>query len=347
MIRVGIAGIGFMGMIHFHAYQKVSGVRVDAICSRNPRRRAGDWRGIRGNFGPAGAEVDLSRVNTYAALDDLLDDPNLDLIDITLPPAMHAEVAIKAMQANKHVLCEKPIALNMVDARRMMLVSARTDRRLFVGQTLPFVREYAWALNSIRGGKYGKLLGGSFQRVISEPTWLDRYWSAESMGGPMLDLHVHDAHFIRLLFGMPRAVITQGRMRGEFAEYWHTQFRYGPSGPVVQATSGVIAQQGRPFEHGFEIHLERATLAFDFAIVGKEAKYLCPATLFNNRGGLRVAKLGDGDPMFAFIAELKEVATCLRQDRGSSILEAELAVDALLLCQKQMESLRSGRRIKI
>jgi len=85
MIRVGIAGLGFMGMVHYLSYEKVRGVRVDAIASRSSKRRAGDWRGIQGNFGPAGKQMDLSNVAAYSALDDLLADPNLDLIDIALP----------------------------------------------------------------------------------------------------------------------------------------------------------------------------------------------------------------------------------------------------------------------
>ena len=52
MIRVGLAGIGFMGWIHWLAYQKVASAQVTAICSRNPQKRAGDWTDIQGNFGP-------------------------------------------------------------------------------------------------------------------------------------------------------------------------------------------------------------------------------------------------------------------------------------------------------
>jgi len=347
MIRVGIAGIGFMGMIHYLSYEKVRGVRVDAICSRDPKRRAGDWRSIQGNFGPAGQKMDLGDVNAYAKLDDMLDDPNLDLIDICLPPAMHADVAIKAMRAGKDVFCEKPMAINVADCRRMMRASASTGRRLLIGHLLPLVPEYAWALKSIRSGKYGKVLGGTFKRVISDPKWLKHFWSSKKTGGPMLDLHVHDAHFIRMLFGMPRSVVTHGRMRGELAESWNTLFCYDQPGPTVHATSGTIAQQGRPFEHGFEIHLEKATLAFDFAVIGKEGKYLCPPTLFDERGRARLVKIGDGDTMNAFADEIREVVAAIRQDRDSPILDPELASDAIRLCQKQTQSLRSGRSVKV
>src|SRR5258708_26462400 len=80
MLRIGIVGIGFMGMIHYLAAGKASGARVTAICSRDPKKLAGDWRGIRGNFGPPGEQMDLSGVKPYARLAELLADPDIDLV---------------------------------------------------------------------------------------------------------------------------------------------------------------------------------------------------------------------------------------------------------------------------
>ena len=69
MLRIGIAGIGFMGMIHFLSYRKVPGARVRALCEKEEKRLAGDWRGIKGNFGPAGTMMDLSGIATYRELE--------------------------------------------------------------------------------------------------------------------------------------------------------------------------------------------------------------------------------------------------------------------------------------
>src|SRR5262245_43532229 len=66
MIRIGIVGIGFMGMIHYLAARKLKGAKVTAICSRDPKKLAGDWRSIRGNFGPPGELMDLSKIKKYA-----------------------------------------------------------------------------------------------------------------------------------------------------------------------------------------------------------------------------------------------------------------------------------------
>src|SRR5262249_8864045 len=60
MVRVGIAGIGFMGVTHFKAYQQVEGAQVAAIFTRDPKKLAGDWTNVRGNFGGAGGTQDLT-----------------------------------------------------------------------------------------------------------------------------------------------------------------------------------------------------------------------------------------------------------------------------------------------
>ena len=70
MINVGVAGIGFMGWIHYLAYEKVESARITAISSRSPKKLAGDWTGIQGNFGPPGRQVDLGGIKTYSKLED-------------------------------------------------------------------------------------------------------------------------------------------------------------------------------------------------------------------------------------------------------------------------------------
>lgn len=346
MIRVGLVGLGFMGWIHWLTYQKARGARIVAVCERDERRLSGDWRDIKGNFGPPGEKVDLSKIDTYTELDDLLADPEIDLVDMPLPTSLHADAAIRALRAGKHVFCEKPMALALADCRRMVAAAEKADRKLFIGHVLPFFPEYDWARKEIASGKHGRLLGGAFRRVISDPLWMRNYWSPSHIGGPMLDLHVHDAHFIRLVFGMPESVTSQGRMRNNLPEFWHAQFRFPEDRYVVEATSGVVNQQGRPFDHGFEIHLEKATLAFQFAVIGGEGRYLCEPVLLDAKGKARKPKLADGDPMNAFAGELREVIDCVNKNRASEILGSELAQDAMRICEKEAASLERGKTVQ-
>lgn len=356
MIRVGLAGIGFMGWIHYLAYQQAKGVKLTAICTRDEKKLAGDWRGIKGNFGPPGEVVDTSAMAQYSDVADLLRDPSIDMVDLCLPPDLHAETAIAALRAGKHVFVEKPMALTAADCDKMVKAAQKAGKQILVGHVLPLLPEYAFAYKAARSGKYGKVLGGHFKRVISDPLWLKDFFDPEKVGGPLVDLHVHDAHFIRLLFGMPTAVTSQGRLRSppsglqrdDVVEYCVSQFQFANEPLVVSSASGVVNQQGRSFTHGFEMHFEKATLYFDLAVLAGGKLQITPLTLLDNKGHAEPVKLPEGDPMLAaFEAEIKEVAQSIRSGKPSELLSGELARDAIVLCHKQTQAVKSGKTVKI
>ena len=163
MINVGIAGLGFMGMIHYLAYQRTRGVKVGAICEQDAKRLAGDWRTIKGNFGPRGKKTSLKGIARYAELDKMLADPDIDLVDVCLPPAQHADVVVAALKAGKNVFCEKPIALKPADARRMVATARKTGRLLLIGHVLPFFPEYRYAYKAITRRQIREAAGRSLQ----------------------------------------------------------------------------------------------------------------------------------------------------------------------------------------
>lgn len=346
MVRVGIVGIGFMGMIHYLAYQRIRGAKVAAIASRDAKKLAGDWRGIHGNFGPPGQQMELGNIARFRSLSELLDDPKIDLVDICLPPALHATAAIAALRAGKHVLCEKPIALEPRSAERMVQAAERAGRLLLIGHVLPFFAEYSYALGLIRSKKYGALRGGSFKRIISDPTWIADFYNPDTIGGPVVDLHIHDAHFIRLIAGMPETVSSIGRMRGDVVEFIDTHFRFPGSDLAVAATSGVIHQQGRGFTHGFEIYLERATLVFDFAATAA-GPVATPLTVFTPDGRALRPELPESDAIGAFVAELGEACRSVKRREPSPLLGGQLARDALLICHRETQSVRTGRPARL
>ncbi|HLY73800.1 MAG TPA: Gfo/Idh/MocA family oxidoreductase [Planctomycetota bacterium] len=343
MIRVGLVGMGFMGWIHWLAYRASRGIEVTALCTREPHRLAGDWREIRGNFGPPGEMVDVSRLDKYQQIEAMLEDPTVDLVDLCLPPHLHAEVSIRALKAGKHVFCEKPMALTTADGERMIEAARQAGRQLFVGHVLPYFPEYAHARQVIAEGRHGRLLGGSFKRTISDPTWLKDFYDPARIGGPLLDLHVHDAHLIRLLFGMPRSVFSRGRMRGEVVEYVQTAFSFPDPSLVVSAEGGVVRPQGRSFTHSFEIHLEKATLQYEFAIFDGNPRLILPLTICEEGGRVLQPSLGDGDPIRAFEAEIAGVVRSLETGRPSPLLSGDLARDAVMICQKETQSVQEGR----
>lgn len=343
MVRIGIVGVGFMGMTHYLAYRQVKGAKVRAICTRDSNKLAGDWRGIKGNFGPPGEVMDLTGVRGYSDWQDLLRDPEIDLVDVCLPPALHAEVACAAAAAGKHVLCEKPIALAMADGQRMVAAAKKAGRLLMIAQVLPFFPEYRFALQVAASGKFGKPLGGHFKRVIADPLWIEDFFDPRGAGGPVVDLHIHDAHFLRLLCGQPRAVFSTGRMRGEAVEFVNTQFLFADPAVTASAQSGVIRQQGRAFTHAFEIYFEKATLTYDLAGVG-DPPAGTPLTVMDSKGKTYCPPL---KPVDAFVAELTEAVKAVKTGRPSALLAGGLALDALTLCHREQQSVRQGKLVKV
>ena len=346
MLKVGITGMGFMGWIHWLAYQKVEGVEVAAICTKEPERLQGDWTGIKGNFGPPGTQVDLSGIATTADFEELIAIEEIDYVDICLPPSLHAPFVEKAAAAGKHVFSEKPLALTIEDCDRAVKACRDHDRLLMVGHVLPFFPEYSFARNVIDSGEYGDVIGGTLKRVISDPEWLPDFYDPQKIGGPMLDLHVHDAHFIRLLFGQPQSVTSSGRMRGEVVEYFNSIFRFEDPRVVVSAASGVINQQGRPFTHGFEIHLEKCTLQFEFAGLADGMQSM-PLKLLKPDGTVEIPDTGSGDPVDAFVAEIETVVRAFEAGEESPVLSGALARDAIQICDAQSRSVVEGGSITL
>lgn len=340
MLKVGIAGIGFMGWIHWLAWKRIPGVQIAAIATVEPERRAGDWTAIRGNFGPPGEKVDLGGIAVFETAAEMVREAaDVDLVDICLPTPHHVPAALAGFQAGKHVLCEKPLALTLADCDRVLAAAGSGGRQFFVAHVLPFFPEYAWAIGEVRSGRWGRLLGGHFKRVISDPHWLRGFYDPAVIGGPLLDLHVHDAHLIRLLFGKPVGVQSRGRMRGETTEYASTIFDFADRSLVVSSSMGVVHQQGRPFTHGFEIHLEQATIHHESAAFADGGETM-PVKLLRPDGTVLRPDIPAGDPLHGFAAELTEVRDCAVANRPSPTLSGILARDAVELCELQAAAIR-------
>ena len=336
MIRIGLVSVGFMGMIHFLAARKLKDARVEAICSRDEKKLAGDWRSIQGNFGPRGEMMDLSGIKKYRKLDDLLADRNIDVIDVCNPTNLHPETAIKALQAGKHVLVEKAIALEPKDADAMLAAAKKAKRLLMVAHVLPFFSEFAYAAQAIRGGQYGKLLGGHFKRVISKPDWSAEIGDASKTGGPAIDLHIHDTHFIGLIAGVPNHVFSTGVASNGAVDYLTTAYLYGANGPAVTCSSGAVAMKGRPFVHGYELYLEKATVIYESGT--------CPLTVLKADGTSEQPKLSGGDDATtAFTLEIQAAVDGIKANREPDLLSGKLARDALVLCYRECESVKSGK----
>jgi predicted dehydrogenase len=341
MIRIGIVGVGFMGMIHFLAAKKLKDAVVTALCSRDPKKRAGDWRGIRGNFGPPGTMMDLAGIKTYADVGELLADPMIDLVDVCLPTDLHRPVAEQALAAGKHVIVEKAIALTPQDADAMLAAARKANRLLMVAHVLPFFPEFAFAADFLGSGKGGKLLAAHFERIISKPDWSADIADAAKTGGPAIDLHIHDTHFIGLTCGVPHEVFSRGVVEKGSVTHVMTQYLYGPGGPpCVTCASGALCQSARPFMHGYTIYMEKATLLYQSGAQ--------PLVVLSADGKSEQPKLAGGDDATtAFTLELQAAVDGVKAGAVPDLLSAKLARDALVMCHKEVESVKSGRAVAL
>ncbi len=342
MINAAIVGVGFMGWIHYLAYQRSKHARLAAFCSRDPKKRSGDWTGIQGNFGPPGEKISVDGLRVYETLDEILADPGVDLVDICLPPKLHVEAACEALQAGKHVLCEKPLGLTTQDCDQILAAAAEANRQVLVAQVLPYMGEFQFAYDQARQATYGRPIRGYFKRVISPPDWIPDFYEPRQVGGPLIDLHVHDAHFVRLLFGMPHRVMCSAEMKGGIVKFCHTLMEFDEPGIIVGTSSGVSDQTARPFCHGFEIQFEKAAMQFELAALTDGADIM-PLRVLGLDGVAAKPELPAGDEVTAFAAEIDDAS----QSIGSGTIEPRLdggtARDAIHICQCLQQSAESGQ----
>jgi predicted dehydrogenase len=332
-----------MGMIHYLAAAKLRGARVTAICTRDAKKLAGDWRGIRGNFGPAGTKMDLGKIKRHADFEDLCADPDIDLIDVCTPTHLHPDVARKALRAGKHVLVEKAIALTRKDADSMLQTAAKAGKMLMVAHVLPFFPEFAFAAEVVREKTYGRLLGGHFKRIIAQPDWSAEIADAGKTGGPAVDLHIHDTHFIGLIAGVPRKVFSSGVAANKnTVTYLTTQYWYGTGNNALalSCSSGALCKKGREFVHGYELYFEKATLLYESGTQ--------PLTVLTEDGKTKQPKLkASTEATTAFTAEMQAAVDGICSGREPELLSAKLARDALVLCHKEIQSVLTGNAVVV
>lgn len=335
MVRVGIAGIGFMGVTHFKAYQQVEGAQVAAVFTRDQKKLAGDWTNVRGNFGGAGGVQDLTGIKKYDNLDALLADPDIDLVDLCLPSHLHRSITLAALAAGKHVLVEKPIALSVEDADVMIEAAEKAGKLLMVAQVLRFWPEFAAIKDLIDGGEYGKLRGAHFKRVISRPDWSGDDWFSDpsKTGGAVVDLHIHDTDFVQHLFGKPSAVWSTGTVspRGQ-VDYLVTEYQYPGQNICVTAQGGAVAMKGIEFEHGFDVYFERGMLKHNSSTTPK-------LELYTEDGGKQELTPRIPD---AFVEQLRTATQGVATGVLPEIIAARSCRDSLATVLAEAESVKTG-----
>src|SRR4051812_2272119 len=109
-VNVAVVGLGFMGVTHLRAYQTLKAARIVAVCDAVRLPVKGILQGVKGNIGKSD-DIDLgAQVKVFRTLEEVLADPEVELVDLCTPTPLHPEQSIAALKAGKYVLCEKPLA---------------------------------------------------------------------------------------------------------------------------------------------------------------------------------------------------------------------------------------------
>jgi predicted dehydrogenase len=254
-VKIGIAGLGFMGATHIAAYSKIAGAELTAVCAGSERALGGDLRGSGGNLGQHAGVYDFSRVSKCTDWRELVRDDAVEAIDICLPTDLHAQVAIPAFESGKHVLCEKPMALTGEECERMIAAAERGGHVLMIAQVLRFWPEYVALRDFVKWTQYGAVRSATFVRRCGLPDWSRWLPDEKRSGGAVLDLLIHDIDQVLTLFGIPERVAAK-QMGG--VDTMMATFLYKDR-MEVRVQGGWFAP-GTPFSMSFQARAERAEM---------------------------------------------------------------------------------------
>lgn len=198
-LGIGIIGLG-MGRNHIPGYRSHPQAEVVAIADPDPARLAeiGDQYGI---------------ARRYASAEEMLQAEKLDVVSVATPNKFHAPLTIAALEAGCHVLCEKPMAMNALEAQQMLDAAKRTGRRLGINFSYRFSEQSMALRREVDAGSLGDIY---FARTVWHRrrgfpgfgSWFGQ--KALSGGGPLIDLGVHRLDLALWLMGYPRPVWVMG-----------------------------------------------------------------------------------------------------------------------------------------
>lgn len=300
---VAIVGAGRMGEAHAAAWAAND---VPVRWAVSPRRR------------PSLASASDARWATD--LDQALADPEVTVVSVCTPTPSHAELAIRALEAGRDVLLEKPIALTLADAERVADAASRAPGTLMVAHVVRFFPGYAALADRVAAGAVGRPRLVRASRISSAPVGYDWLADEERSGGMLVDFAIHDFDQANAFLGRAIAVTSTAVARPEpgtgFGTPTATTVEYADGG-VAQVLSVSDLPEGQPFVSGLEV-------------VGD--------------AGVDAAEPGAGD---AFAEQARYFLECV--DTGAEPRRAPVrsAVDALRVALAAQESARTGRRVEL
>ncbi len=323
-IGVGVIGLGFMGRTHLAAFiaARKAGFdcRVVAVADQDAGRLELD----------ADSQAPCE-VRTYQDPAALIADERVDLVSICTPTFTHVDLAISALRAGKHVLVEKPTAIRPADIERLIEVAAEVETICMPAHCMRFWPGWAGLKGIIDGQALGRPRSATFHRLSSPPDWSpDFYSDVERSGGALVDLHIHDADFVRWCFGDPVEVITAGTLN-----HLTTIYRFADGPEHVVAEGGWGHAPGFPFCMRYVVCCSLGTMDYD-----------------NTRDvPLRTTADGTCEPthlssLTGYDVEIRHLISVI-QSGGQPQVTLEDALATARLLDAERQSLESGRPVRL
>lgn len=245
-LKIGVLGAArITPMALLRPARQVPGVEIDAVAARD-RVRAGDFARKHG----------IPRV--LESYDALIDDPALDAVYIPLPNGLHAEWTIRAIEAGKHVLCEKPFTANAAEAERVAAVARKSDRVVMEAFHWRYHPLAERMIEIVRSGMLGDLVHVETALCIPLPLPGDIRYRLDLAGGATMDTGCYTIHMLRHLAGEEPAAVTSARAKlssPRVDRYMQADFAFGEnrtgritcslfSARLVQISARVVGSKG-------------------------------------------------------------------------------------------------------
>lgn len=338
MKKVAIAGFGFMGKTHFGAWRKCPGAKVVAVCDANLAQLTAK---VVGNIKGAADNSSLPKsVKVYDDFGKMLSSGGFDIVDITLPTQLHAATATAALNAGYHVLCEKPMALDLKGCDRMLAAAKAAKRRLLIAHCVRFFPENVYVRELVRSGKYGKVVAADFTRFIAPPKWspkgADWFFDEKKSGGVLFDAHIHDADYILGTFGRPKSVsATFHRNSSGFVDHTTATYRYEDA--LITSDSSFAAASSLVWDASGRVFFEKATVYFG-------PFYKSALTVYPEGGRPFSPKLAK---LTGYEAEVRYFLSQVESGRDGDVMTASDARESISLLCAERKSAATGRAVRV
>jgi predicted dehydrogenase len=218
VLKVGIIGVGGIAKTHMPGWNASPYTEVVAASDISEPF-----------LNQFGADNKIARLTTNSA--DLINDPEIDIIDVCTPNNYHAPLAIAALDAGKHVICEKPLAPTPADIRSMIAARDRSGKLLMTAQHFRFRGASKAMKAELDSGALGDIYHARswmLRRALA-PTRPGFIMKQHSSGGPCIDIGVHILDLTLWFMGNPKPTAVSGVARAELAHLPGAFSAWGPA----------------------------------------------------------------------------------------------------------------------